>query len=160
MWDNLPGIVTMIKTILVYIVSIPLVGLIGNLFALSWLILGKRILKIKPLNLFLSFCQSVASNVFLLFIIISICHLLQAQPVWAMWILPSFITIMGDLKRIDRVKSGRRMAEVSLQETGEIHHGSQEFQTFLMRSEYAYYSGDILGLLIGSIIFFRAAPLI
>ena len=149
----------MAKTIFVYLLSIPLVGLTGNLFLIPVVIIGKRFLKNKPLNLALSFLVAVGSNVFLCYFIYLLCNLFKVQLVWAMWILPSFITIMADFKRIDRVKSGRRMAEVSLQETGEIHHGSAEFQTFLMRSEYAHFTGDIIGLLLGGIFFFRSVPL-
>lgn len=149
----------MVKTVFVYLLSIPLVGLIGNLFLIPVVIIGKRFLKSKPLNLALSFLVDVGSNIFLFYIIYLLCNLLKVQLVWAMWILPSFITIMADFKRIARVKSGRRMAEVSFQETGEIHHGSAEFQTFLMRSEYAHFTGDIIGLLLGGIFLFRGVPL-
>ena len=150
----------MVKTVFVYLLSIPLVGLIGNLFLIPVVIIGKRFLKNKPLNLALSFLADIGSNIFLVYIIYLLCNLLEVQLVCAMLILPYLITIVADFKRIDRVKSGRRMAEVSFQETGEIHHGSAEFQTFLIRSEYAHFTGDIIGLLLGGIFFFNTAPLI
>ena len=150
----------MIKTVFVYLLSIPLVGLIGNLFLIPVVIIGKRFLKNKPLNLALSFLADVGSNIFLVYIIYLLCNLLEVQLVCAMLILPYLLTIVADFKRIDRVKSGRRMAEVSFQETGEIHHGSAEFQTFLMRSEYVHFTGDIVGLFLGGIFFFKDVPLI
>lgn len=150
----------LIKTIAVYIISIPLVGLTGNLFLIPVVIIGKRFLKNKPLNLTLSFLVDVGANIFLCYLIYLLCNLLKVQIVWAMWILPSFITIMADYRRIDRVKSGHRMAEASFQVTGEIGRGSKDFQTFLMRSEYAHLTGDYIGLLLGGIVFFRGAPLI
>ena len=71
-----------------------------------------------------------------------------------MLIIPYLLTVLTDFKRIKRAESGIRMAEISCEETGEPHYGSEKFKSFLILNEYGYLLGDILGISLGVVFFF------
>ncbi|MBU1259767.1 MAG: hypothetical protein KJ757_04170 [Planctomycetes bacterium] len=141
--------------IVVYVLAIIDIAILGNIGLLLLLPFYKQIAKVKPLMQIGCFLVAVFSNVFAVYVFVWLCGKLDVLPTLGMLIIPYLLTIAKDFKRIKRAKSGIRMAEISLQETGEIHYGSQKFLSFLILNEYVYLVGDILGLSLGVVFFLR-----
>jgi len=140
--------------ILAYVLAIIVVAILCNTGMLILFPLRKTLAKSKNLLIVVSTLMTFFSNIFAVYVIIWLCDKLNVQPLFSMLIIPYFIIFVKGFRRIKRAKSGRRMAEISYQETGDIYHGSEKFQTFLIRHEYGHFVGDLLGLTVGAVLFF------
>lgn len=144
----------MFKIIVTYILAIVIVAILGNIGLLFLLPIRKFLAKSKPLILGVCTSIAVCSNIFAVYFFVWLCSKLKVQPTLTMLIIPYLLTVSTDFKRIRRAESGVRMAEISWEETGELHYGSEKFKSFLVRNEYGYLLGDILGLSLGVVLFF------
>lgn len=140
--------------ILAHILAIIIVAILGNIGLLFFLPLRKKLAKSKSLLVVLSTSMTFFSNIFAVYVLIYFCGKLSVQPLLTMLIIPYLIILLKGFKRIRRAKSGRRMAEISYEVTGDMYHGSEKFQSFLVRHEYGYSLGDLLGLSTGAVLFF------
>lgn len=143
----------MLKIIAVYVLAIVVVAVLGNIGLLLFLPFKKYLTKAKSLMLAVFPLVAACSNIFAVYIFVWLCHKLGVQATLTMFIIPYLLTVSTDFKRIKRAESGRRMMGISLVETGEPHYGSEKFQSFLVRNEYGYLIGDILGLSLGVVLF-------
>jgi len=141
-----------LKTIAVYILAIIVVAVFSAIGLLILFPFGKQLGKSKRSILVITAILTAFSNILAIYIFVWLCHKLTIQPTLPMFILPYILTIFSDLKRIKRAERGVRMAEISYQQTGEYHHGSNEFQVFLVRNEYGYFVADITGLTLGIVL--------
>jgi hypothetical protein len=139
--------------ILTHILAIIIVAILGNTGLLFFLPIRKKLAKSKFLLVVVSTSMTFFSNIFAVYVLLWLCGKLNVKPLLTMLIIPYLIILLKGFKRIRRAKSGRRMAEISLEETGEIYHGSEKFQSFLVRHEYGYFLGDLLGLSVGAVLF-------
>lgn len=140
--------------ILAHILAIIIFAILGNIGLLFFLPLRKKLAKSKSLLVIVSTSMTFFSNIFAVYVLVYLCGKLIVQPLLTMLIIPYLIILLKGFKRIRRAKSGRRMAEISYEVTGELFHGSEKFKSFLVRNEYGYLLGDILGLSLGVALFF------
>lgn len=140
--------------ILAYILAIIIVVILCNSGMLILLPIRKSLAKSKTLLVIISTIMTFFFNIFAIYVLVWLCGKLNVQPLLRMLIVPYLIIFLTGFYRIKKTKSGRRMVEISYQETGDPYQGSEEFQSFLVRHEYGYFLGDLLGLLVGVVLFF------
>jgi len=140
--------------ILAYILAIIIVVTLCNIGMLILLPIRKTLVESKTLLVIVSTIVTFFSNIFAIYVLVWLCGKLNVQPLLRMLIIPYLIIFLTGFYRIKKAKSGRRMVEISYQETGDPYHGSEEFQFFLVRHEYGYFLGDLFGLLVGAMLFF------
>lgn len=137
-----------------HILAIIITAILCNMGMLLLLPIRRRLGKSKSLLIIVSTVMTFSANVFAVYVLVLACGKLGVQPLLTMLIIPYLLVLLKGFKRIRRAKSGRRKAEISYEVTGEIFHGSEKFQSFLVRHEYGYLVGDVLGLSVGAAIFF------
>ena len=139
--------------ILAHVLAIIVIAILCNTGMLILLPIRKALAEFKNLLIVVSILMTFFSNIFAVYVIVWLCDKLNVQPLFSMLIIPYVIIFVKGFRRIKRAQSGRRMAEISYRVTGDIYHGSEEFQTFLIRHEYGYFLGDFLGLSVGAVLF-------
>ena len=144
----------MFKIIVTYILAIIILAILGNIGLLFFLPIRKILAKSKSLIIIVCTLITFCSNIFAVYFLVWLCSKLNVQPMLTMLIIPYLLIVLKGFKRIRRAESGVRMAEISWEETGELHYGSEKFKSFLVRNEYGYLLGDILGLSLGVLLFF------
>lgn len=140
--------------ILAHILAIIILAILGNIGLLFFLPIQNILAKSKSLIIIVCTSMTFCSNIFAVYFLVWLFSKLNVQPMLTMLIIPYLLTVLKGFKRIRRAKSGRRMAEISYEVTGEMYYGSNNFQSFLVRHEYGYLLGDVLGLSVGVALFF------
>jgi len=144
---------TIIKTIIIYILAIVIVGNFGtvaiSLPAMHFL--RPLIAKIKWFHLIAFALLDAIGNFIAVFIVSLLCKLLLIAPNSLMIIIPLVYTIIEDNKRIERAKAGKSSAKRLFEQENELEEYDQKQD---VRIEYAHLIGDTMGLLLGLFYFF------